>query len=726
VNNRWLDKPEIGGLRIWILVILLVHAADVSRRVIANDRPAPHPYVQVPFEDYIHRHYRTSEDLPSNWIYDVLQTRDGYIWIATHNGVARFDGTKFTIFNRANTPQMPANDTRVLYETSDGSLWIGTVGGLVEYRPGRPGTFHEIEAYRGNSIHAIWEDRTDKLWLGTREETWSRAPGHEFKVEKHAPIHVKAICEDRKGALWLGSDSGVYKSEGTGFQQIANDWLPAPSGASGGIPAAGVNVLLADDNGGVWAGTNQGLLYIKDGQISDRGSEVGRQQIYDMLQTSNGELYVATRYGLQRSVGGQGFEKLLSDELASCLMEDQEGGLWAGYYGNRGLHRYEIGKSTTILSEYRVNCVHENPDGTMWFGSTSGLLRLRDGVITDYGTADGLPDVRVQTIAQGAGETLWIGTRKGFARWSGTGLSTDVTPADTARMNISSAFEDSAGVLWFALRSGGGYALQDGTLRGLDALNHGTISWFYEYSNSELWIGHEYGLYCYRDDQIQQVIDPALDRLNSSHFVCHYATKEKTLWLGTSGGIVRWESGQFDVFTSEDGLAADYIEGVKVDGKPLIAVDQFDFRSGPKRLAIEFAAPTFSNPKLAQVKYRLDGYDQDWIDAGEERAAYYTDLGPGEYRFRVIAANGDGVWNEEGVSVPFTVRPRWWETGFVRPLAWQPLACASCTPATGLGESAAPMRRSSVKSLNVSARKQHPAATSKNSRVCPAPPAWAS
>ena len=121
----------------------------------------------VPFGQHIHRHFTIVEGLPSNWIYDIVQTRDGHVWIATHNGLARYDGLRFAVFNRANVPQLPANDTRELYESRDGTLWIGTVGGLAKYRPGLPGTFEEVEAFAGNSVHAIYEDSQQSLWIGT-------------------------------------------------------------------------------------------------------------------------------------------------------------------------------------------------------------------------------------------------------------------------------------------------------------------------------------------------------------------------------------------------------------------------------------------------------------------------------------------------------------------------------------------------------------------------------
>jgi ligand-binding sensor domain-containing protein len=286
------------------VVALLFLSAALSHGAVADHPSVPSLRPDVPFSEHLQRQFRLRDGLPSNWIYDVVQTRDGYVWIATHNGLARYDGLRFRVFNRSNTPQLPANDTRVLYESRDGSLWIGTVGGLARYQTGRPGTFEGFETFAGNSIHAIREDRANRLWLGTREETWAKEQDGHFEIVASAPADVKALCEDQHGTLWFGSDSGLYMRQGTRLRRIAHARLPQPTEADSDISPAGVNALLADPDGGLWIGANHGLLFFKDGRFEVRGSEIGQQQVYGMARTRNGVLYVATRSGLQRSVEG--------------------------------------------------------------------------------------------------------------------------------------------------------------------------------------------------------------------------------------------------------------------------------------------------------------------------------------------------------------------------------------------------------------------------------------
>ncbi len=355
-------------------------------------------------------------------------------------------------------------------------------------------------------------------------------------------------------------------------------------------------------------------------------------------------------------------------------------------------------------------------------------------------------------LLRGPADTLWIGTRQGLAKWSGGRITPVVEPSGLADMDIASIFVDSEDVLWLSLARGGGCMLKGGVVEKIHELEHGKVTWFYEDSAGTFWIGHEYGLFRRQDGRIQQVTDPALERLNNRHFTCYFAASDGTLWLGTSGGIARYQAGRFATVTSEHGLSADYvdrihqdshgnlwfagrdgffyvserelhevaagqrerlishrvepvegvpissyhpkahlakdgtmwmaakqgvirvspepwaspvppavqIERVRVDGKTLPGEQTFKFLSGRHRLAIDFAAATFFNRYNVRVKYRLDDSDADWVEAGDERVAYYTDLAPGDYRFQVIAANGD-VWNEQGATIDLAVQPRWWE-----------------------------------------------------------------
>jgi ligand-binding sensor domain-containing protein/signal transduction histidine kinase len=753
------------------LVVLAVIAVSHGFAMDQSVAESLHP--ELPLSAQLHRAFFLDDGLPSPWINDVVQTRDDYIWIASDNGLVRYDGIHFKLFNHKVTRQLAFDEIRVLHEDSDGCLWIGTTEGLTRYIPGRPGTFEAVPSITDKTVRAIYQDSANTLWIGTEEETFVRGQGLKFEILKNAPSNVRAICEDQNGTVWLGTHAGLYRLQGTTFDQINHERLPKRTSLASGIPETRVNAILADVNGDLWIGTNRALLHMRNGQFTSRGRELDAQQIYDIVRTRNGGLYVAARFGLYRCIGDGPFEKVSDEESAFSVMEDRQGSLWVGYGDNRGLHRYRNRHAQAFWTESRVRCIYDDPGGDLWFGSSDGLHHLRDGAVTDYGLDDGLPDQRVQTIAPASdGKTLWIGTARGFVKWSENSIVSAATPAALSEMNIGTAMEDSNGVLWFSLASAGGFRLKDGVLSELAGLNHQRIHWFWEGPDGVVWIGHESGLFQYHDGEIHRINDTAFERLMSPRILCHCIATDGTLWIGTSNGIVRHQSGVFAAFPPESGLRADNIERMVADDNgnlwfggrdglfhtsvaemeavakgrlsqvtayrvegfdrfpplssfsqgclvkhdvlwiagehglarmplksfrtkpplPIVHIEQatidgvaagfeerFEYKAGEWRLSIQFAVPAFQHPEQIQVRYRLDRYDDDWVNAGSDRDAQYTDLRPGDYTFRVSARNGNDTWIEADSPMCFTVLPRWWE------LMWLRVVAVLAVVVTGVG-----------------------------------------
>ncbi len=755
VNGRSVEACRVRRANLWIAAALVLNIFAIVHHTLADEWLSSFDG-EVPFEDYVHRRYSTSDGLPSNWVNDVIQSRDDYLWIATDDGLVRYDGVHFKIFNHTVTQRLPYNEIRVLFEDSGGDLWFGTTEGLTRYRPGRPGKFEQIQSVSGTTVWAICEDSSQALWIGTRRETYRKKPGLEFEVLADAPTNVRSICEDQNGTVWLGSQSGLFRRNGTHYEQVFHERLPERSSAGSGVPQTRVNTIKTDNAGGLWIGTNRTLLHMQDGQFTSRGQEIEAQQFYDILQTRDGNVYAAARFGIYRSVDNGPFEIVSNEDSALCIIEDREGELWVGHGDNRGLHQYRDRHIRSFWTKARVRCVHQEPDGDMWFGSNIGLHRLHNGTVTDFDLSHGLPDLRVRTIAPGAGRSLWIGTGRGFVKWNGESIVPIPTQTALAEMNVGTAMEDSTGALWFSLASGGGYQLKDDVLTELPDSVRGPIYWFWEGPQGDIWIGHQSGLFQYREGRLRQVTTGTIEGSQNPIFYCHHVTEDGTLWMGTSNGLIRYQSDRFEVFTPDCGLRADNverlaadhsgnlwfggrdglfharisefdevatgrlqnvtsyrvagfdrfppissfsqgclerngnlwivaehglltipieqfqekprsptasIEHVEIDGEATNFESRFDYGAGRRRLAIHFAVPAFENPSHIQMRYRLDPYDDDWVGAGDDRVAYYTDLRPGKYQFRVSARTGNEDWTESEPPVSFSVLPRWWETG---------------------------------------------------------------
>ncbi len=288
-------------------------------------------------------------------------------------------------------------------------------------------------------------------------------------------------------------------------------------------------------------------------------------------------------------------------------MEHRDGGLWVGHGDNRGLMEYRDRQSRVVWNESEVRCVLDASASELWFGSIDGLHRIRDGAIETYGVEDGLPDRRVQAIAQSQGVQLWIATAKGLVKWSGSQIVSEPTLEPFADVNIGVVFEDSTESLWIALASSGGYVLRNGELTELSSLSGRRIHWFWEDAEGVIWIGHEDGLFHVRNGQVQQQHGPAMERLNHPRFLCHDEGPSGSLWIGTSNGILRYRAGDYDAFAPHCGLLADNIERLAVDGLGNL---WFGGRDGLFYAKIE-ELDAYAAGRLSQVtSYRVPGFDR--------------------------------------------------------------------------------------------------------------------
>jgi signal transduction histidine kinase/ligand-binding sensor domain-containing protein len=495
----------------------------------------------------------------------MIQTRDDYLWLGTDNGLVRYDGTHFKLFNRANSGQLPFNEIRTLYEDTDGSIWIGTTRGVARYKLGHPARLENVPQLSSRSAYAFLRDRHGMLWIGTDAETYVGTSESGFQALTNAPRDVRAICEDHNGTLWFGANEGLFCREGLTYRQVIHDRLPKDAPVDESVPTRRVNAIHCDENGDLWIATNRTLLHLRNGQFTMRGQELSTQQIYQVARSRNGALYVAARFGVYRSVAEQPFEEVLSEPSAFCLLEDRQGTLWIGHGDNRGLHSYRNSHRATVWDDSQVLCIHAGTEADIWLGTKTGLCRVRDDVIERFGTEQGLPDPNVTTIAQGGDKRLWIGTAKGFARWSGDAIVAAELPPAVQKMNIGVALEDSTGTLWFALGTDGGFLYSDGQLHELESLRSGRIHWFWEDAKGAVLIGHESGLFRYCGGQLHRMGETELSALQNPRFLCHVTTADGTLWMGTSNGIARYRAGRFDAFAPECGIDADNIERLAAD-----------------------------------------------------------------------------------------------------------------------------------------------------------------
>ena len=705
--------------------------------------------------------------LPQNGILSIAQSSDGYLWLANEEGLIRFDGVKFTIFDKENTPQLQANGINVVLVDRQDNLWIGTNGGgLSRYKDGVFTTFTAHDGLAGDVILSLHEDAHGALWIGTDGGGMSRYRDGRFQTyntkDGLPDDAVFAICTGPDGSLWVGTHAGLAR--------LKNDQFTSYS-TKDGLGKDDVRAIYADRRGDVWAGTNGGGLgRLADGRFVTYTTRDGlsSNMIWSIGEDSAGSLWIGTGDGGVNRFADGHFSSytsklgLTSNEIWTTF-EDKEGNLWIGTKGG-GLVRLKGGPFTTITSKEGLSSdvvlpVFEDREKAIWVGTSSaGLNRLKDGKVTVYTTHEGLPSDSVYSVNQDGAGTLWAGTRKGLARllggrfqtvaeglpnevvqctftdhngdlWIGTrgGLSrysggkfiTFSSKEGLSNDNVHSIYEDAAHVLWVGTGGGGLNRFENGRFTAFtrsSGLSNNVVWAISGDSADGLWLGTNNGLNYFKDGKFTTfttrngLFDDAIFVILDDH--------RGNLWMSSNRGVFRVALADLNAFTAgttrtirsiaygvADGMKSKECNGgfqpmgwrgkdgtlyfptmkgltaldpARLDNDPLppnvlierVIVDHKDFNPraaiqlppGKGEMEFQFTALSLASPEKVRFKYMLEGFDKDWVEAGSRRMAYYTNIPAGEYKFRVITSNHDGVWTKKGAASSITLLPHFYQT----------------------------------------------------------------
>jgi signal transduction histidine kinase/ligand-binding sensor domain-containing protein/CheY-like chemotaxis protein len=722
------------------------------------------PHKQI--GQYMRTVWETSAGLPQNSVQAVVQTRDGYLWFGTQEGLVRFDGSRFVVFNERTTRGMPGNDVRSLFESPDGTLWIGLTGGLARLKDGQFTAYTRETGLPHEWVYSITGDRDGSVWLGTfgggllhfKDGKFSARTSHTGLTDDF----IWAIHQTRDGSLWAGSNRGLTKMTGDRIVTYTT---------RDGLPDDHVNALWEDRAGALWVGTARGLVKMSGAAMQTYSTADGlpNNVITSIFEDTEGSIWVGTNGGVSRR-RGNGFEKFtvhqgLNHNQVLALTGDREGNLWIGTNGG-GVTKVTDRSFSTFateegLSNDLVRTVLEGRDGTLWVGTQGGGLNgVKDGhVVSAYSTLNGLPEDTVNALLEGADGSLWIGTTAGLARLTGGHVSAvraDRLQGDSVR----ALYEARDGAIWIGTRGAGLKILKDGrvTVWNASAGLSDVVRSFHEDPAGTVWIATDVGLSRFVDGHVQ-TIGPAKG-LFPKGLMTVTGDPDGTIWAGTYGdGLYRYKNGRFTHFTTANGLFDDVVFQIIDDGRGslwmtcnrgvfkvskkmledvaegragTVSSEVFDSHDGmrasecngnsqpagvrgrdgtlwfptikgvvsvrPDHLAvnafpppvrieafivdrtavgiadspelppgqsdfeIHYTALSFVAPGKVRFKYRLVGFDRDWVDAGGRREAYYTNIPPGSYRFQVIAQNNDGVWNQQSADLAFHLAPHFYET----------------------------------------------------------------
>ncbi|MFL5338717.1 MAG: response regulator [Gemmataceae bacterium] len=647
----------------------------------------------------------------------ICRDTDGHLLIRTATRTLRYrDG----VLTDALPPARPlAGQIRVVHEATDGELWVGLDCQLNLIRDGQSLDF----IYGTGHVHTFLEERDGTIWVGASTGLYQIRGGKIVRsLKDFAEIQdVLALARDREGALWVGTSSGLYRladgkppqpmaSEGMKGQAVmalladrdGNVWAgtdgaglfrisgrPGPAlTAADGLSSNSIQSLYEDREGSLWVGTRDGLDHLRDTKLASVTAREGlpHDDVYSVLATRDGTVYVSTKRGLARIKDGQATVFTTKDGLANdycmALYEARDGTVWVGT--GSGLNCLKDGKIIPFTGSERTNdvqvvAVGEDELGLVVAGTDSSVFRLPSGqAVLAKNVAEFKPYVFAMHRDQGG--ILWLATSHGLCRIARSDPNViELLPGPN--FAVTSIWGDADGHLWLAGRAPGivRYRIGDGQIvryATADGLFDDEISRVLLDQDGNLWASCPNGVFRVERDDLMEFANGHLERVRSQPFgtadgmrtaECSIQEKQPAGWVGGDGRL--WFTTRKGVVSVDPhGLAANaqlppvVIERIVADGRPLGSAPEVRVAAGNLRLAFHFTALSLRVPERVRFRYRLEGFDHGWTDSGPARLAEYTRLPPGSYRFRVMASNDDGLWNEAGAAQTITVEPFFYQT----------------------------------------------------------------
>ena len=557
-----------------------------------------------------------------NGILNIAEDEQEGILIGTPGRVVRLMGREFRTAYPLPVALRQNTVGPVLLRDRDGSLWIGTDGGLEHIHQGRADVFLQRDGLSGATINRLFEDAEGSIWVATNAGldrfrelpivTYSRRQGLSSDT-------IGQILGTRDGSLWFSSRDGLNRMKDGRpiLYHPAND-VPVPGVqqiALRGFSKVGLGGLFEDSRGRVWLPTLAGVGYLENDRYVATPSPGGF--VWAAAEDASGDVWVCNRdRGLLRVSPGKPVERIPwstlghKDAAMEMIGDPARGGLWLGFiqggivYFRDGQLR-ETYSASNGLGKGRVYQFRFDSEGALWIGTDGGLSRLKDGRVATLTSANGLPCDTVQWATEDNNQSVWMHTACGLLRVPRVELEAWASAADKTQQKVRGTVFDSSGGV---------------RLRTVLGSNH---PYFAKTPDGKLWFATLEGL---------SMVDPRrlpFNKLPPPVHVERIIADRQTYWENLSGDA-----------PSNPRLP------------PLV-----------RDLTIDYAALSLAAPEKIRFRYMLEGRDRDWRDdVDNRRQAVYNDLPPRKYRFRVIASNESGVWNETGASFDFSIEPKFYQT----------------------------------------------------------------
>lgn len=717
------------------------------------------------FADHVVDHWGLQEGLPQISVTSITQDDAGYLWVGTQNGIARFDGVRFTPYTRRDTGGHGVYMVRDSLRDRSGRLWFGTEHGLLSYngsrftahmdpgaatvvrslaerrdgvllvgtpnglltvdagavRPagldgqdigallatpdgavfaGARGVVHALHAVTDGPIRLEGADDArvaalaadgDRLWIGTDRGLFRR-DGTATLARRAAgavgEANILSLLQDRSGSLWVGTDQALFTEDADGSF--------APHGGEDFVARPWVTALFQDRDGNIWIGSeNESLFRLWGGWVSriDERAGLGEPLVWSLAHDPQGAVVLGTNNGIYRMHEGR-IDLLidgaqLPSQVAYEINYDARGRLWVGT--RSGLARVDgPGTAPIAVPEFgdaQVNTVVDDGEGGVWLGTSKGAWHWRDDHLSRLDPPDPGPRSRVRSILAQSDGTVLLGTEAGLHAWSPTGFHAPGWAEALAGAFITAIERPAPDMLLVTTLDDGFAVVVDGRVREVEsALGQPMANlWGARVVGAQVFMSSSDGVFSVPLEQLRaHWADPAsaLDwrvpvstsgarRGSLRSRCCNGGARSRALVDGnrilypTLSGALALELDRLDGSVEAPRAIIESVQHAGhihlPSGDAVVEVDR-DSRD----LAIEYTAFAYRDPRGIHFRYRLDGYDASWVAAGPRRTAYYTNLPPGDYTFRVRADSAAGVSSPEDAVLRLRLLPRWYERPGVR------------------------------------------------------------
>lgn len=740
-------------------ILFLVSSIVVNAQYIVDD----YLDLQNPTNNYIFEQWTTDNGLPQNSINSIIQSVDHYMWFATFDGLARFDGHSFKIFTTENTDYLKTNRIVDLFQDEDDKMWISTEDNniylvrdksVIDFRDkftiqreytytvsaGIPGevfitNFGKIYRYYNDSLSeinldnfiaegsvlSIFTDIDSTTYFCYSDITFTFKDGVISQFKPADIVGIYKMFRDSRSRLWMGTETGLYYYEDNRLVPVTelNRRLKLS-----------IVAINEDENGVVWIGTaTEGLYFIKDNRLfkfDEPGFEYS--EITEISRDIEGNMWVGTKtQGLLKFrekaifflldfpdyqsnsicpvgqlkdgsiiVGGacsgitllrDGVITNLSSSrglINTCVwsfLETSNGDVYVGTFGG-GLYYFDRYQNRMYnlkqINEYAIFSIIEDKENNIWFGGIKGVYKKTGEDVFHFDTTDGLAGIDTKSIYEASNGDIWFAAEGGVTKWDGNSFAALTLADGLSHKLVRTIYEDEFGRMWFGTY-GGGLNIYDGknfiVLDETTGLESDIVSAIVEDDFGRIWLTSNTALSSIEKEDLYKFIDGETDGvscvkylkndgLNVTEFNGGFSpsglkASDGTLWLPTINGVTVVKPDRLKKSTK---LANLIIEEIEIDTLVIEHPENVVVDPNFNRIEIKYTSLSFRSPHNVKFKTKLEGIDEEWSEETSARSIYYNYLPSGDYTFKLMGTNSDGLWSNEVKSFDFTIEAKFYET----------------------------------------------------------------